>query len=317
MLINNLANNSYDLIAKKAFEISYALCRVSQAIKNDSFKKIFDEQGLKILNLATIKDIEAIKQTIFSIEYFIHLARSLNLFRNDLADAIIAELNNLNNFIAEYLKNIENENMIDINSIFKTKLNIDNKKDKLIKKSKINIKDNSAIENNLSIDNSAIDNDLILNSSINNSAVELGSAIKDSAIENNNSATNMDSAINNNEEKQESLPNQADNKSKTGFLHISEIINNEKESDFKKTKENNTNNEMSVRKSVFFDKIRYFQEFKLRDLEEIFPELSERTIRYYLSDLINKGIIEKRGSSGPNVLYKVKNPQNIQVFEEV
>lgn len=331
MLINSSENNPYDLIVKKAFEISYAICRISQSIQNDSFKKIFDEQGVKILNSATAKDIENTKQTIFSIEYFIHLAKSLNLLRNDLADTLVAELNNLNIFIAEYLKSLNNLD-INTNDIFKTKLSIENnKKERNIKKIKTSINKNNE-NNNPAMDsavNSAIEDNLEVDSAINNPAMILES---DSAINlNNNSA--IDSAI---DSEKDSAMNSAidsatdsaiDNSAieyhknlqdkENGFAHIGEIISQEKDQNFKKSNNKNDNSETIVRRSVFFDKIRYFDEFKLKDLEEIFPELSERTIRYYLSDLINKGLIERRGNSGPNVLYKVKKVENINVFEAV
>jgi hypothetical protein len=356
-----LENNSkieelYSFISKKAFELSYALCRISQSIKNESFAKTFEEQGIKILDSATAKDINGIKQSILSIEYFMHLANSLNLIRQNLTETIIAELNNLNIVINEY----ENDLIlpeIDINHIFEAKF--ESKIDSTIKKQKskkennsakrINKKEkdsailgtiqgsatnsampdlaiqgsamndwaiysakenfNSAKDNfeikDLAMNNSAIDSSAIEKLKYKSSAIDLeedsamlDSAMRDSAIE--DSAINnpaIDSAMSSAIE----IPNiELENENKeSGFEHISEIIKQEKGESIK-------NEDLSIRKSVFLDKIRYFDEFRIRDLEEIFPELSERTIRYYLSDLINQGLVEKIGSSGPNVVYRTR-----------
>jgi hypothetical protein len=148
--------------------------------------------------------------------------------------------------------------------------------------------------------NSAMNSAIVENSAIeNNSAKEVLSVDKDLAMISITEPVILlgDSAIN-------SIPEKAPSTEPSGFKHISEII-----------KETNTTNpafseeteeSFSIKKSVFWERISHFDEFKLKDIENIFPDISERTLRYYLSELVSLGFIEKIGTSGRNVIYRVK-----------
>ena len=148
--------------------------------------------------------------------------------------------------------------------------------------------------------NSAMNSAIVENSAIeNNSAKEVFSVDKDPAMISITEPVILlgDSAIN-------SIPEKAPSTEPSGFKHISEII-----------KETNTTNpafseeteeSSSIKKSVFWEKISHLDEFKLKDIENIFPDISERTLRYYLSELVSLGFIEKIGTSGRNVIYRVK-----------
>jgi hypothetical protein len=46
---------------------------------------------------------------------------------------------------------------------------------------------------------------------------------------------------------------------------------------------------------------------RLRDIQEVMRNVSERTLRYDLQDLVQKGLIERVGSSGPATFYRPKN----------
>lgn len=69
----------------------------------------------------------------------------------------------------------------------------------------------------------------------------------------------------------------------------------------------------AIRQSAILDKIRQFgnllesgQGCRLRDLQDHFKETSERTIRYDIQNLIERGVIERFGNGGPSTYYKVK-----------
>ena len=49
---------------------------------------------------------------------------------------------------------------------------------------------------------------------------------------------------------------------------------------------------------------------RMRDLQESFTGVSERTIRYDLEKLIEMGLIERAGQSGPSTFYRVKQLVN-------
>lgn len=61
----------------------------------------------------------------------------------------------------------------------------------------------------------------------------------------------------------------------------------------------------SVRQSIIIDKIRQKGECRLRDVQELLPNLSERTIRYELQSLVERGLIERIGTSGPGTYYRI------------
>lgn len=60
------------------------------------------------------------------------------------------------------------------------------------------------------------------------------------------------------------------------------------------------------RLSVILDTIRESGYCRLRDLQEIFPEFSERTLRYDIEKLANQGVIERVGNGGPATFYRIK-----------
>jgi len=64
---------------------------------------------------------------------------------------------------------------------------------------------------------------------------------------------------------------------------------------------------MVIRQSAIVDRIRQFGNCRLKDIQEILPDISERTIRYDLQKLAEQGLIERTGSGGPATYYKVKN----------
>ncbi|MBI3588791.1 MAG: DeoR family transcriptional regulator [Candidatus Liptonbacteria bacterium] len=60
------------------------------------------------------------------------------------------------------------------------------------------------------------------------------------------------------------------------------------------------------RNSIILEKIRQSGYCRLRDLQELLPEISERTIRYDLEKLSGTGLIERFGNGGPATYYRMK-----------
>lgn len=331
MLDNSENQVIYNFISKKAFELSYAFCRISQALENKSFAKFLEEKALALLCSATEKDISNTEQIALTLEYFIHLADAINLIRQDLVEILIAELNGFKQYIKEnkaklFLPNIEISNIFETN--LKTIKNLAKKNKGSAKYSaieqdsaKVLVKD-SAINNNSakhSIMDSVIEQDSViyLNSTIDLAKDSEIDSAKDSVkqkSQNMYSATNINSAIDSSTEDSaiNSVRNSAitdftyfndlNNENNIGFKHISQIIKDNE----KIFQTDDSKSDLNLKKITFFEKLNTLEEFRLKDLESLFPDLSERTIRYYLSDLVNMGLVEKIGVSGPNVLYRLK-----------
>ena len=44
----------------------------------------------------------------------------------------------------------------------------------------------------------------------------------------------------------------------------------------------------------------------LKEIQEVLPDCSERTIRYDLEDLIERNLVERIGAGGPAVSYRIR-----------
>jgi hypothetical protein len=68
---------------------------------------------------------------------------------------------------------------------------------------------------------------------------------------------------------------------------------------------NSANNiKAEMRQSTIVEKIRQSGNCRLKDIRELLPDISERTIRYDLQSLLEKHLIERIGDGGPSVYYR-------------
>ncbi len=61
-----------------------------------------------------------------------------------------------------------------------------------------------------------------------------------------------------------------------------------------------------MRQSAIIERIRQYGNCRLKDIQEILPGCSERTIRYDLQSLIERNLIERMGAGGPAVTYRMR-----------
>jgi DNA-binding transcriptional ArsR family regulator len=66
-------------------------------------------------------------------------------------------------------------------------------------------------------------------------------------------------------------------------------------------------NPIEARKNRICEHIAALGECRLRDIADALPDISERTLRYDLQDLSERGIVEKVGYSGTKTRYRIKN----------
>ncbi len=62
--------------------------------------------------------------------------------------------------------------------------------------------------------------------------------------------------------------------------------------------------EPSVRQSAILDRIRQSGNCRMKDIQDLLPDTSERTIRYDLQTLLEQNLIERVGTAGPSVFYR-------------
>ncbi|HUC31564.1 MAG TPA: DeoR family transcriptional regulator [Candidatus Paceibacterota bacterium] len=63
-------------------------------------------------------------------------------------------------------------------------------------------------------------------------------------------------------------------------------------------------NDSAIRQNIMLERIRQSGNCRLKDIQEILPDCSERTIRYDLQTLLEKNLIERIGNAGPSVFYR-------------
>ncbi len=61
-----------------------------------------------------------------------------------------------------------------------------------------------------------------------------------------------------------------------------------------------------VRQAAIVDRIRQSGNCRLKDIQEVLPDASERTIRYDLQSLVERNLIERVGHGGPSVFYRAR-----------
>jgi hypothetical protein len=85
-----------DLAKKKAFELSYALFRISSKSGNSAFKEQIEKDAVDLLDCAVKGDYPASKATLEHIDYFIGLGLSSGIVGSGNAEILFKELKNLN-----------------------------------------------------------------------------------------------------------------------------------------------------------------------------------------------------------------------------
>ncbi len=65
-----------------------------------------------------------------------------------------------------------------------------------------------------------------------------------------------------------------------------------------------SSNDSAIRQNAILARIRQFGNCRMKDIQEMLPDTSERTIRYDLQTLVEQNLIERIGNAGPLVFYR-------------
>ncbi len=66
-------------------------------------------------------------------------------------------------------------------------------------------------------------------------------------------------------------------------------------------------NDSAIRQSSILARIRQSGNCRLKDIQDVLPNISERTIRYDLQTLVEQNLVERIGNAGPLVFYRTSN----------
>jgi hypothetical protein len=66
-------------------------------------------------------------------------------------------------------------------------------------------------------------------------------------------------------------------------------------------------NDSAIRQSAILTRIRQSGNCRLKDIQDVLPNISERTIRYDLQTLVEQNLIQRIGNAGPLVFYRASH----------
>ena len=211
--------------AKKAYEIAYALFRVSAKIEEASIKGRLESEAVNLLISANAGSYGNAANAVAAIEALVKFAIDLNLMSIANGDVLLREIAGMQEILIECL---DKSDEVDVSKFFSPR--IDTETD-----------DAPAVRRRETEDRGPI---MI--------------PVKEAIVEKEKSANPAGSL-------------------KSGNRQI-----------------------------VILDRIRQNGNCKLKELQEILPDCSERTIRYDLEDLIERNLVERIGSGGPAVSYRIR-----------
>jgi hypothetical protein len=74
-------------------------------------------------------------------------------------------------------------------------------------------------------------------------------------------------------------------------------------------------NDSAIRQSAILVRIRQSGNCRMKDIQEMLPDTSERTIRYDLQTLVEQNLIERIGNAGPLVFYRASHVEQTAATE--
>ena len=212
--------------AKKAYEIAYALFRVSAKIEEASIKGRLESEAVNLLISGNAGSYGNAANSVAAIEALVKFAIDLNMVSIANGDILLREIAGMQEILIECL---DKSDEVDVSKFFSPSVDVDAGNDAFtIRRREMEDKGPVMIP------------------------------VKDAVVEKEKSTN-------------------AGNSLKSGNRQI-----------------------------VILDKIRQNGNCKLKELQEVLPDCSERTIRYDLEDLIERNLVERIGSGGPAVSYRIR-----------
>ncbi len=198
-------------VAKKAYEIAYALFRISAKIVASSVKEKLESQAIELLFSVNTEEYGNAAKAIAAIDAFIKFALDLNMISIQNGDILLREIAALNEGLVECLDKSEE---VDVSRLF-------------------------------------------------SSSPQVSPPVH----------------------------SEADPKNLGPRFDLAARSNLDKSGN---------------RQVVILDKIRQSGNCRFREIQDILPDCSERTIRYDLEELLERNLVERVGTGGPAISYRVR-----------
>ena len=258
-------------ILKKSYEVAYALCRIAAKIPEKPFSDALTNEGIKILGFTAENEYEKATKALAAAEYFIKLGTGIDVVNLANGEMVLSEMVLLDEMIMELLS-VPKIEAADLSGIF-------TKPQKAVQ----------GVVTGKIPSNDRIATSVSPLSSFSSPVIPAKAGIH---------ASNLSYF----EESVDPDLHQDDTKVEFGDIPATEEIPAMPESEL--SNEIGTLIKAGDRQMVILEKIRRSGNCRTKDLEDLFPEASERTIRNDLQSLAEQNLIEKVGTGGPAVFYK-------------
>ncbi len=287
--------------AKKAYEIAYALFRISAKIAESGVKDRLESQAMDLLISANAEEYGNAAKTIAAIDALVKFSVDLNMISIANGDVLLREIAVMNDAIIEC---IDQSDEVDASKFFSPSIVPATRGEG--HRTEAGTQDIRPSKHGSFFSRSRISPVVPAASSV--VPVKTGTQVSVPSV--------IPAKAENQEQEPSVIPARAgvqEEADPSVALPDSSVIVPEEGRpvlpSFPMTSE--SGNATSViksgnRKIAILDKIRQSGNCKLREIQEILPDCSERTIRYDLEELIERNLVERIGSGGPAVSYKIR-----------
>lgn len=256
---------SAQFFSKKAFEISYALFRVSAALNRRSFAERLEDVAVRLLESAVASRYSSLREKLNVIVYLVRLGSDNNVIHPANAQVIIREAKNLDSAVSDYEKSAKPEEA-EIETVFSKER---------ISKAKPQKRDEDKTPR---VSSPVLEEPILSREVIFQGAPRI-----------------VSQDVRHEEEEKEGLV-VGRGGNEAGFQKVNHEV-------FVQNQSLKVGAQM--RQSAIFEKIRQTGNCRLKDIQEALPKTSERTIRYDLQSLLQEKRIQRIGSGGPATYYRL------------
>lgn len=253
---------------KKVYEVVYALLRIAGFIGKGEFPAKLEKAGLNLLDSAIAgNEAEAAKALVF-IEYLMRIGSDVGIINPANAQVIIRESKSINPAIAGFSP-INGPQEVKISDIFSKNPTL-GKSRAMVRHGGEKRTSEKVVEERTQIN--AVGVTAQNAEEISKKTAEETDSINDSGdVENNGRKTDIDGPS---EQKRATHDEQQDHS----------II---------------------MRQGAIVERIRQIGNCRIKDIQGLLPEISERTLRYDIQRLVEEGVVERMGGGGPATYYRL------------
>jgi DeoR-like protein with HTH domain len=223
--------------AKKAYEIAYALFRISAKIAESSIKEMVESKAIDLLVFVNAEEYDSAAKAVAAIDALVKFAVDLNLINIANGDILLREISIMHEVVIECL---DKSDEVDASKFFS-------------KQKESVVKDVDRARPSVVMPRLAV------------------------------------------------IPAEAGTQERKSLDPVFQRGDNVVQSGNPANVIKSGNRQIAI-----LDKIRQSGNCKLREIQDILPDCSERTIRYDLEDLIERNLVERVGAGGPAVAYRIR-----------